>query len=312
MPLLNTVGSASIRAYGRGKSEAVPIPTGYFGAEYSGFNNASPIQFGSYSLDSTYNRGTDSSDNIPLMLGNFIDHSRGKFFSSYPGVSTNNMQSSSVNATYSGSAAFYRDDGSGTTYFNSSNGMNADGWNNGRGNTIAYLSDAARTPVWVTGTTGDSNSGGAKILWFASMAGAYLGRLDASAATTTTGNTTLMEGLAWDGFRLLAMFNGDTKVFRYTLPATLSTSSTIPTVALHSTVTTASSVNYGMSWTGDGLMQSTGYGAGRYVRFLPTDTSSTLVTTISGWLPIGSAIDYKNEVFVNGGWYGTALKTFVT
>ena len=306
MPLLNTVGSASVRGHGRGIATPDPQPPGHFGDEYSGFNNTSPIQFNSPTLDSTYSPGT----NIPLSMGSFIDHSSGKFFISYPALGTYDMESASVDAAYDDDASFYREDGSGATYFGGTNGMNTAGWNNGRGITIAYLSDAARTPVFVTGTTG-SSSQGPKVFWFAAMDGTYLGRLDAASATTTTDDTVLNEGLAWDGFRLLAMFNGDTKVYRYTLPATLSTSGTIPTVALHSTVTTGSSVNYGMVWTGDGLLVRTGSTAMAYHRFLPTETSSTVVTTtFPGMVFSNTAIDYKNKLLVVGGWYSTGIKVY--
>ena len=268
------------------KGGGVVSQLGYYGPEYSGLNNNSPINIDS----SSYDEWTGSGSTTHNALDFFIDHNASKFWGGYNTASSYSWSNGGNN--YTGNANFY----SVGTQTNLSGHAGSGLGGGGRGITVGYLNDASRTAVICIGHTTDGS------IWFFKVSdGSYLGKALVN-ASMTSGQPDLV-GLAWDGFRLMVTNRQEAKVFVFELPSTTSISGSL---TLNTTFTSPHAAYYAMAWTGDSIILSN-YGAGFTAsEFVQNGTSYTLVGSASkfslGTTSYSIAIDYRNRKLVMGGY----------
>ena len=329
MPMLGSLGGGSVRGFGRGIGGA-GIGVGYFGPQYSGFDNNSPI-IALTSSTGTPATGVTAASNRWDSLDTFFDFSGNKILGAYDTVSFySNFPYNNNNGTWSGSDTYYtidvgtRQDFSG---FNTS--AIAAG---GRGITIAYLSDASRTPVVVVGGSGQSqdvNTDNGGLFFFDYASGAFLGRLTFEHSTGSSNRVISdLSGVSWDGEKLLVVARGavDTPtygaegsmLYRFTLPSSIPNSGSIN---IDQEIPLPHKLNYGMSWYGSGIYMSsdkTDFKGVSQIELNFANSSSTLIGTAGKFdttpnpeeAIFSATIDYKNRRLVLGGYNLTEIRSF--
>jgi hypothetical protein len=285
MPMQNTRAVGSVKGYGFSSAAAAEVELGvYYGPEYSGFDLVGPITFNSSNIQSQYNSNVNTDDT----LDGFIDRPRSRLYGGYNTASIYNL-TASPSAIYSNNANFYtfstRVDFAGQGPSNLAS--------NGRGLTVAYLSNAARTPVICIGKTD------ATVAVF-DISTNFLGTLDLN-GTGITGSSDL-RGLCWDGQHLCVGIPNTAVIYRYILPASVSGTQYPPLSSSHSA---PHGTFYGMGWFGDSYVTSSDAGAGASMTQFREDPTSpgshnTLRTFPIGSTTYGLKIDYKDRVLLAG------------
>jgi hypothetical protein len=330
-PMLGSLGGGSARGFGRGVGGGAGIGPGYFGSQYSGFSNVSPI-LALTSSTGTEATGVTAANNRWDSLDTFFDFSGNKIWGAYNTVSYySNFPYNNNNGTWSGSDTYY------TIAANTRgdiSGQNASGIAaGGRGLTIAYLSDASRTPVVVVGGNGDSHDSGhaaGGLFFFNYSTGAFLGRLIFEHSTGFSNrNISDLSGLAWDGEKLLVVARGSVNtptygatgsmLYRFTLPASITNSNA--SISIDQEVPLPHPLNYGLSWYGSGVYMASdlgGYSGVSQIELNFSDGTSTLIGTAGKFnttaVPpeqiFSATVDYRNRRLVLGGYNLTEIRSF--
>jgi len=325
-PMLGSLGGGSVRGFGRGIGGG--SGANYFGPEYSGFNNDSPI-LALINSTGTETDGMDAASNRWDSLDTFFDFSQNKILGAYNTVSFySNFPYNNNSGTWSGHDAYYsinpanRQDFSG----HATSAIEA----GGRGITVAYLSDESRTPVVVVGGAGVSHdplvaNGG--LFFFDYATGAFLGRLTFEHSSGSSNrNIQDLSGVAWDGEKLLVVARDavDTPtygaeggmLYRFTLPSSIPN---LGSINIDQEVPLPHKLNYGLSWYGSGIYMASGkdnfFGISQ-IELNFANTSSTLIggvgkfNTTENSNVFGAPIDYKNRRLVVGGYNSTQTRSF--
>ena len=294
---------------GRGGGGAGP---GYFGLNngYSGFDNNNPI------LADVANPGSSTAaapgNDVWASLDTHLDYDAGTVWASYPTISEYPMTNT---GTYTNDAYYL---------LNASNKSDLSGYANtglageGRGQTVAYLSDAPRTPVLVAGMTGVSNgnTAGTGLQFFNYSTGAWLGRMTFDPGTTPIPGD--LTGLAWDGTNLLVVGRttygtAQAKLFRIPLPSSITNNGVLTVL---SETLLPHLIQYGMAWYGGGIyMTDRTTGISQISLNFNTNTSALvgaagkykLTTPVALY---SATLDYKNRRLVLGGYSVTEVRSF--
>ena len=295
MPIQTTRAVGSAKGYGFSSAAAAGEGAlGYYGLEYSDFDSVGPITFTSSVIQSQYNSTSNTDDT----LDGFIDRPRSRLYGGYNTASYYNL-TASPSAIYNNNANFYTH--SGRVDFNGQTASGID--SNGRGVTVAYLSDAARTPVICIGQTD------AKVSVF-DINTNFLGILDLS-GSGLSGSTDL-RGLCWDGQHLCVGIPSNATIYRYILPASASGTQSLPLSSSHSA---PHGTFYGMGWLGDSYVTLSDADSGATISQFREDPTSpgnhnTLRTFATGVSIYGLKIDYKDRVMVAGSYSGRTYYTY--
>jgi hypothetical protein len=328
-PMLGSLGGGSVRGFGRGVGGA-GIGPGYFGSQYTGFSNDSPI-LALTSSTGTEATGVTAANNRWDSLDTFFDFSGSKILGAYNTVSYySNFPYNNNNGFWSGSDTYYtiaantRGDISGYSASNIAAG--------GRGITIAYLSDASRTPVVVVGGSGNSHDSGNSaggLFFFNYSTGSFLGRLMFEHSTGFSNREISdLSGLAWDGEKLLVVGRGavntptygagGSMLYRFTLPASITNSNA--SISIDQEVPLPHQLNYGLSWYGEGIYMSadTPYKGVSQIELNFSSSTSTLIgtagkfktTAVPDEATFSATVDYRNRRLVLGGYNLTEIRSF--
>ena len=313
-PMLATFGGGSARGFNPGGNA---FASGYFGVGYSGFNNSNPI------LAVTTNAGTPTAvtpgSNVWESLDTHLDYDAGTVWGSYNTVSQYTMTQT---GTYTDDT-FYKINGAAPIKSNLSGAAASSVAALGRGQTVAYLSDASRTPVLVAGLNGTSTgtAAGNGLAFFNYSTGAFLGRM-----TFDPGVTPAVEdisGLAWDGDHLLAVSRTtytvagqpNAKLFRIVMPSSVVNGGSL-TTNVFSTTNLPILINYGMAWYGAGVyMTGRTTGISQISIDFQNNTSALVGAEGKFGFPTavvayGATLDYKNRRLVLGGYATSNIRSF--
>tara|TARA_A200000159_G_scaffold132643_1_gene130321 strand:+ start:602 stop:1522 length:921 start_codon:yes stop_codon:yes gene_type:complete len=280
---------------GGGAGSGAPV----YDHAYDGFfsQNKAPLNFSNASFDH-YN----STSNTYNSLDTFIDHNSSRIYGAYN--TAHYYHWAQAGFAYTGNANFYQVGTRTTMLGHSSAGITS----SGRGITIAYLGD--QTPVIVI-----SKSSGHTLEFFSYPNTGWLGRLIVSTSGSTNPSTSNdMSGLAFDGTNLLMMNRAQAYMWAYQLPANVSgiNGGTISAVKRWSM---PSDLQYGLAWTGDGVIMSKGTDASAcaYVQitdngFNGTSNEVRIYDLYNNNYSV--AIDYKNRKLVIGGYSNNRYQVY--
>lgn len=287
--------------------------SGYFGLGYSGFNNNNPILADVANPGSGTNAvpGTD----VWNSLDTHLDYDAGTVWASYSTISEYTMANT---GTYTNDAYYL---------LNASNKNDLSGAalsgvaSAGRGQTVAYLSDAPRTPVLVAGMTGASNGATATtgLQFFNYSTGAWLGRMTFDPGTTPTPGD--LSGLAWDGTNLLVVSRTPygsapstySKLFRIPLPSSITNNGVLTVL---SETLLPHLINYGMAWYGGGVYMTEQVNGISQISLDFTNNTSALVGAAAKYKlttpasMYSATLDYKNRRLVLGGYTLSEVRSF--
>lgn len=280
-------------AGGGGAGSGAPI----YDHAYDGFfsQNKAPLDFSNGSYDN-YNHATLTHDT----LDTFIDHNSSRLYGAY---NTAHYQAwANAGLTYSGNADFYT---VGTRTNFAGHGASYMG-NTGRGLTIAYLGD--QTPVIVI-----SRNSNRRMDFYSYPGTAWLGYMTVPSGTNYPTSSNDMSGIAFDGTDLLMMNRAQSFMWAFSLPANTSgISGNLTSVKRWSM---PYKLQYGLAWTGDGVIMGKGGQASHvsYVRttdngFNGTGTEVRLYAMPSNNYSL--AIDYKNRKLLVGGYSNDRYRVF--
>ena len=280
---------------GGGGAPAAPV----YDHAYDGFfsQNKAPLNFSNASFDTF-----TSSSYTHNSLDTFIDHNSSRLYGGYN--TAHYYHWANAGFTYSGNANFYQVGTRTSMLGHSSSGVTS----SGRGITIAYLGD--QTPVIVI-----SKASGGRLEFFSYPQTGWLGRLIVSqsgGSNPTTSND--MSGLAFDGTNLLMMNRSQAYMWAYSLPANVSgiNGGTIYAVKRWFM---PYDVQYGLAWTGDGVIVSKGNDASAcgYVQITDNGFNGTSNEVRVFDMPSNNyslAVDYKNRKLVVGGYSNNRYQVY--
>ena len=313
-PMLASFGGGSARGFNPGGPDS---GSGYyFGAEYSGWTG-SDIIFNNATYDEYNGSGTTTYDS----LDTFIDNANNRIYGGYNTV--HYLSWTNGGSTYASNASFYSVNPS--TDLSDLSGFATSGMGSeGRGVTVAYLSDASRTAVLVVG---HSNSATGKGAYFYRMSdGAYLGKADFTNSSGTASNAD-DAGLCWDGEYLLRINRSDSAIYAYEMPSSSSISGSLSLIYQW---TTPSAVQYGMVFCGYNsngqrrvIYSDNAYTSGCREVLLDVPTAPNqyslghTVVGSTGKYDLGAtnyslALDYKNTRLIVGGYSNHKYRVFGT
>ena len=283
---VTTAGRPRQKAAGGGGGSGAPV----YDHAYDGFfsQNKASLDFSNSSFDTcTSSSGTHDT------LDPFIDHNSSRIYGSYSTAHYHHWANAGF--AYSGNANFYQV-GTKTNFVGQSSSLMG---NTGRGLTIAYLGD--QTPVIVISRTNNR-----RMDFFSYPGTNNLGYMTVPYGTNYPGNSNDMSGLAFDGTNLLMMNRTQSFMWAFSLPADTSgiNSGQLTSVARWSM---PYDVQYGMAWTGDGVIMGKGTdgSAVSYVRTTDNGFNGTGTEVRIYDMPSNNyslAIDYKNRKLVVGGY----------
>lgn len=311
-PMLSTFGGGSARGFNPG---GVDIEGNYFGSEYQNWDGTE-IVFNA----SGYDEFSGADTTTWQSLDTFIDNSSNLIYTGYDEVCT--LDWSNGSSTYTGNANFYSVDGTDQTALSgaATSGISS----NGRGLTVAYLSDSSRTAVLVVSHTSGNAGNGA---YFYSLSdGSYLGNADFTNSSGTQNNSD-DAGLCFDGQYLLRMNRSDSNIYAYEMPTSSSISGSLSLIYQWST---PSAIQYGMVFCGYDSSEK------RRVIYADNASSSSCREVLldaptapnqyslghtnvgsSGRYDLGEtnyslALDYKNSKLIVGGYNADKYRVFGT
>lgn len=289
----------SVTQPGRRRRRAVAAGGGapVYDLAYDGFfsQNKAPLDFSNGSYNN-YNHATLTHET----LDTFIDHNTGRLYGGYN--TAHYYQWANAGLTYSGNADFYtvgtRSNfaGHGTSYMGST----------GRGLTIAYLGD--QTPVIVI-----SRNSNRRMDFYSYPGTNHLGYMLVPSGTNYPGSSNDMSGLAFDGTNLLMVNRAQSFMWAFSMPANTSgISGNLTSVKRWSM---PYPVQYGMAWTGDGVIMGKIYDTSSvaYIRITDNGFNGTSTEIRSYAMPSTNyslAIDYKNRKLLVGGYSNDRYRVY--
>ena len=213
-PMLASFGGGSSRGYGRGIGGGVKAD--YWGTSAQGYSGYSGDLI-TFSPSYSYPTEAFSVSNFHSGLSAFYDLTRNKVFTSYTPAQTRNLYNPSNQRraidykALSSTAVNIPDVNNGGSITMTSG--------NGRGITIAFLSDVDRTEVLVMGHDGHGS-----VYCYNPDTLAFMGKISPDGYGGASGFND-WSGLAWDGDHLLVTGLGQNKLHAYKMPDSLDVNS---------------------------------------------------------------------------------------